>query len=168
MSTKWNHPVLESMGSLEGQFQHNQENRGSAMMDQGGHQGGQARYMGAGAGGQAGAGRSMGGKKDCDKNDPNGGWRPADPNDRPMMRSLTGKPCKNGAKPRSSFDPDQTPNVKPDIRMVDRKKEESPLQEVSRINLRPQEDRAEEKDLKPNVHEKVCNFLVKFLIQKSI
>ena len=134
-------PSLESVGMLEGQYQHDQENMiNSPKRRSLASQGGVARSLASA--------RSMGApEKDCDKNK---GWRPAAHYDKPMVRSLE-KPCdKSGGKGRSLVE-----SVTPNIKMVDRKKEESPLQEISRIQMKPQEDKAEEKDLKPNVKEKV-------------
>ena len=166
-------PSLESVGSLEGQYQHDQDN----MIDQAGQgrslgagRAGRARSLGAGQGSgrRAGQARSLGSytggdgssgaNKDCDK--PNQGWRPASGYDKPMMRSLSGKkPCKHpgghggpGAGKGRDLDDDA---VTPNIKMVGRTKEESPLQEVSRIQMSPHEDKAEERDLKPNIKEKV-------------
>jgi len=78
-----------------------------------------------------------------------GGWKV-------VSRSLAKKKC--AAKPNTrAILPPQTRVLAeaPRVRMVDRKKEESPLKVVSRVHLAPEDIGGDEKILKPNVREKV-------------
>lgn len=56
----------------------------------------------------------------------------------------------------------QTLPVSPQIVMIDRKKEESPLKEVQRVHFNPKELKIEEKNLKTNMREKVCPKIFEF------
>lgn len=150
-------PSLESMGSLEGKFQHDQQHHSSE------HGIGHARTL-------AGPPPEAPITPNVPPKDANNGWRTVHEHvQSPRMRSLvdsemsrmastTKKPCEGTGgrvgRMRSLNEPNA---VTPNIMMVDRKNEETPMKEIQRVQLAAQPDLIQEKDLKPNVKESVRN-----------
>ncbi len=82
-----------------------------------------------------------------------GGWRV-------VSRSLADKKCASAPKTRAIAPPQTRVLAQaPKVRMIDRKKVETPLKVVSRVHLAPENAEEVEKDLKPNVREKVTVFI---------
>ncbi|XP_054155510.1 translation initiation factor IF-2-like [Oppia nitens] len=98
--------------------------------------------------------------KKCNKEGEENGWREM-PN-MPRMRSLAGpeNDQTNCVNPRALEPPTVTPNIK----MIDRKKEESDCKIVKRVHLTPTDIKTMEKDLKTNRKEYIETYTESYVV----